>query len=432
MMTTLRNRGWLLPCAAVGALALALPQRSLSADDARDWLEKMNRALATRNYDGTFFHLSEGRVETMRIVHRVKGGRVTERLLSLDGSGREFVRNNDELTCYLPDQRTVLVEPRQDRGPFLGSLPQFGADVNEFYRIESLPASRVLGRAARVIAVNPKDQYRFGYRLWLDENTAMPLKTQLCDARGQVIEQILFARLEMPESISDSELTPAVHTEGMRWVRQGPSHDTAPPALTAYRASELPPGFRLTISGAQTLGGATVPATPPRVLGRTRHRVGIRRSATRPKGRCRRCPERAERSAPDAGIGPSRFRICLFHRGARPPSHRSRRGSGTDGGVHRALGQVVQRRSAAPVAALIMGFLLYSRPGCGLCEELLAELAALPAARGYPIEVIDVDGDAVARARFGHKIPVLLFGGELVCRGRLDVEEVHKALAHHG
>jgi hypothetical protein len=79
-----------------------------------------------------------------------------------------------------------------------------------------------------------------------------------------------------------------------------------------------------------------------------------------------------------------------------------------------------------------MGFLLYSRPGCGLCEELLAELAALPAARRYPIEVIDVDSDAAARARFGHKIPVLLFGGELVCHGRLDVEEVHKALAHHG
>jgi sigma-E factor negative regulatory protein RseB len=261
MTKPLRYRAnWLLPCAVVGALALGLPERSHGADDAREWLEKMNHALATRNYDGTFFHLSEGRVETMRIVHRVKAGRVTERLLSLDGSGREFVRNNDELTCYLPDQRTVLVEPRQGRGPFLGSLPQFGADVNDFYRIESLPASRVLGRAARVIAVNPKDQFRFGYRLWLDENTAMPLKTQLCDSRGQVIEQILFARLEMPENIADSELTPAVHTDGMRWVRQGPAHDTAPQALAAYRASELPPGFHLTVAGAQTLGGATVPA----------------------------------------------------------------------------------------------------------------------------------------------------------------------------
>jgi sigma-E factor negative regulatory protein RseB len=262
MTWILRKRAnWLIPCAVVGALLAALPQRSFAADDPRDWLQKMNQALATRNYDGTFFHLSEGRVETMRIVHRVRAGRVTERLQSLDGSGREFVRNNDELTCYLPDQHTVLVEPRPEHGPFLGSLPQFGADVNEFYRIESLPATHILGRAARVIAVTPKDQYRFGYRLWLDEKTSMPLKTQLCDSSGQVIEQIFFARLDMPESIPDSDLAPSVRTDGMRWVRQGPSNDSAPPALSAYRASELPPGFRLTVAGAQTIGGATVPAS---------------------------------------------------------------------------------------------------------------------------------------------------------------------------
>jgi sigma-E factor negative regulatory protein RseB len=243
-----------------GLLVGVLPQWAL-ADEASEWLEKMNDALATRNYDGTFFHLSEGRVETMRIVHRVRGGRITERLQSLDGSGREFVRNNDELTCYLPDQHTVLVEPRQQHGPFLGSLPKFGADVNEFYHIVELNQTHVLGRAARVIAVNPKDQFRFGYRLWLDEKTAMPLKTQLCDAHGQVIEQILFARLDMPESIPDSDLTPAVHTEGLRWVRQGATGDSASPDLSAYRVSQLPPGFHLTVSGTQTLGDATVPAT---------------------------------------------------------------------------------------------------------------------------------------------------------------------------
>jgi sigma-E factor negative regulatory protein RseB len=251
---------WLIPCALAGAM-LALPQRSQGAEDPREWLEKMNQALATRNYDGTFFHLSEGRVETMRIVHRVKSGVVMERLQSLDGSGREFVRNNDELTCYLPDLRTVLVEPRQDHGPFLGTLPQFGASVTEFYRIEALPATHILGRPARVIAVNPKDQFRFGYRLWLDEKTAMPLKTQLCDSHGQVLEQIFFARLDMPETIPDSDLAPTVHTDGMRWVRQGPSRDTASAALSAYRASELPPGFRLTVQGAQTLGGASAPAS---------------------------------------------------------------------------------------------------------------------------------------------------------------------------
>ena len=252
---------WLVPCALVGVLLTTLPQRARGADDPREWLEKMNKALATRNYDGTFFHLSGGRVETMRIVHRVRAGRVTERLQSLDGSRREFVRANDELTCYLPDQHTVLVEQRPNNGPFLGSLPQFDASVSDFYRIEALPATHILGRPARVIAVNPKDQFRFGYRLWLDEKTAMPLKTQLCDSHGQVIEQIFFARLDMPETIPDVDLAPTVRTEGMRWVRQGPSPDSASAALGAYRASQLPPGFRLTVQGAQTLGGASAPAS---------------------------------------------------------------------------------------------------------------------------------------------------------------------------
>ncbi len=252
---------WIVPCALVGALLAAMPLRARGADDPREWLEKMNQALATRNYDGTFFHLSEGQVETMRIVHRVRAGRVTERLQSLDGSGREFVRANDELTCYLPDQHTVLVEQRPDSGPFLGSLPQFGASMSDSYRIEALSATRIMGRPARVIVVNPKDQFRFGYRLWLDETTAMPLKTQLCDSHGRVIEQLFFARLDMPENIPDSDLAPTVHTEGMRWVRQGPSHDNTSAALAAYRASELPPGFHLTVAGAQTLGAGAVPAS---------------------------------------------------------------------------------------------------------------------------------------------------------------------------
>ncbi|HXP65945.1 MAG TPA: glutaredoxin family protein [Steroidobacteraceae bacterium] len=78
-----------------------------------------------------------------------------------------------------------------------------------------------------------------------------------------------------------------------------------------------------------------------------------------------------------------------------------------------------------------MRFLLYSRVGCGLCEEMLEELAALPSAQGIPIDVIDVDRSPDARARYGHKIPVLIFAGEILCHGRLDPEEVDKTVSFH-
>jgi hypothetical protein len=76
-------------------------------------------------------------------------------------------------------------------------------------------------------------------------------------------------------------------------------------------------------------------------------------------------------------------------------------------------------------------FLLYSRRECALCEEMQAQLAALPMAQGIPLDLLDVDADPGLQARYGHKVPVLLFAGELVCHGHLDAEEVHKALACH-
>ena len=62
---------------------------------------------------------------------------------------------------------------------------------------------------------------------------------------------------------------------------------------------------------------------------------------------------------------------------------------------------------------------------------MLSRLGALPEAGLFQVDVLDVDADPAARVRYGHKIPVLLFAGELVCHGHLDTEEVHKALAYH-
>ncbi len=62
---------------------------------------------------------------------------------------------------------------------------------------------------------------------------------------------------------------------------------------------------------------------------------------------------------------------------------------------------------------------------------MLAQLATLPEALDVPVDVADVDDDPAARVRYGHKVPVLLYAGELVCHGHLDAEEVHKALAYH-
>src|SRR5512145_1918673 len=109
---------------ALAAVALTAMSSANAADRvAREWLERMSESLATRNYDGRYLHVRNSRTETMRIIHRVEKGKVTERLVSLDGSGREIIRNQSEVICYLPDRRTVLVEKRTDDRTLMATVP---------------------------------------------------------------------------------------------------------------------------------------------------------------------------------------------------------------------------------------------------------------------------------------------------------------------
>lgn len=248
---------------AWGFFALVMSAVAAAADEPREWLERMNNALTTRNYDGVFSHWQDGKVEMLRIIHRVKDGQVSERLVSLDGSGREFIRRGGELACYLPDKRTVLIEKRHDHNPLLGNFPTFDEASTAFYDIKELRRTRLNRRDTRIISVTPKDEFRYGYKLWIDEGTAMPVRTQLCDTRGRVIEQlVLAADLKINTSIPDTAFEPEVSTEGFQWlkadsaIRQVLAPNSGAPA---WNADKLPPGFRITLRAAQVMPGSADP-----------------------------------------------------------------------------------------------------------------------------------------------------------------------------
>jgi len=256
----LRSSGGIASLALAWAVAGAAaaeeqPPKHLPDHTPAQWLERMDHALTTRNYDGTFSHWQGGRVEMLRIIHRVQDGTVSERLASLDGSGREFIRTGSSLACYLPDRRTVLVEQRPAEESLVG-FPSVNDQTASLYDIREIGHTRLNRRETHVISVSPKDEYRYGYRLWIDDSTAMPLKSQLTDAHGDVIEQIVFASLTLTARIPDSSFRPEISTEGFQWLRDDTAQHLQPGSTAlAWSAMSLPPGFRMTVRSAQTLPG---------------------------------------------------------------------------------------------------------------------------------------------------------------------------------
>ncbi|MEZ5499226.1 MAG: MucB/RseB C-terminal domain-containing protein [Steroidobacteraceae bacterium] len=246
---------------ALGLLLCAGSSGFAWADDSSatpsQWLARMSRALTDSNYDGVFMHVRGGSVETLRIIHRVQDGTVDERLVSLDGSGREFIRRGNEMACYMPDSRTVVVEEQPaDARPLLGNLPRFDDTTANVYDIRAVGRARLLGRDTQLISVRPKDRFRYGYRLWIDESSNLPLRTQLCDASGAVIEQIVFANLTLPERIADEQFRPQVAAADFNWLRRGSRQVQAATSAASWGGVKLPPGFRVAARTSQVMPGS--------------------------------------------------------------------------------------------------------------------------------------------------------------------------------
>jgi glutaredoxin len=63
---------------------------------------------------------------------------------------------------------------------------------------------------------------------------------------------------------------------------------------------------------------------------------------------------------------------------------------------------------------------LYTRPGCHLCEDMLAELAGYQQRHDFLLNVVDVDSDSYLRLRYGERVPVLAAGDQEICHYRLN------------
>ena len=234
---------------------------SQAADEPADLLARMAMAVEQLNYRGVLVHTYRGEADVSQIVHRVADGMVTERMTAMDDAGREIIRSNGKVTCIFPDQRMIMVEHQlghsRDASAVVGQLPNFVIFDDANYDISMLGEGRVSMRDATVLSVTPTDGFRYGYRLWVDQATAMLLKSQLLDEREQVVEEFLFTEVSFPDSIPAADVQPTIDIDSFTWDRPEPAvNEKKHPGDADWHAMELPSGFVLAAVQSKNAAGA--------------------------------------------------------------------------------------------------------------------------------------------------------------------------------
>ncbi|SMG15127.1 MucB/RseB C-terminal domain-containing protein [Paraburkholderia susongensis] len=189
-------------CAAV---LLSTTPRVFAQDDpavtrrtAAELLDRIHQAAQQQNYEGAFVYQRGNFVQTSRIAHystRTDGE--FELLESLDGKPRKMLRHNDDMYTFVPERHLVVVEKRQNKDSFPALLAVSGEQVLSVYEPKMLGDDRVAGVDSLVMELDPKDAYRFAYKLWADKKTGLLLRAQTLDSSGQVLEQLSFSQVSI-------------------------------------------------------------------------------------------------------------------------------------------------------------------------------------------------------------------------------------------
>jgi sigma-E factor negative regulatory protein RseB len=197
-----------------------------SADTTRSpiqWLRTVGTAAQHANYTGTIVYMRGDEARSSHIVHFFDGATPRERVLTLDGRPREFIRQGEEVRCLYPKLQRVVIEHGGPRTTFpsLGQIDRNG--VLQHYSLTVGDMERVAGIDCRMLQLAPRDSLRYGYKLCVEPNSGLLLKIQVLGGSDEVIEQIAFSDVRIGGSISPADLRPSWSTVGWEVVRH-PSH----------------------------------------------------------------------------------------------------------------------------------------------------------------------------------------------------------------
>lgn len=234
---------------------------SVAADarDAQLWLAKIQTAAHRLNYSGTFVYQQGNQVRTSRITHVLEGKNEIEKLEVLDGKPREYIRNNEEIVYYVPETKTLLIEKRVTQDVFPSILAANPTDLANFYSIKKGEIGRVAGFECLAVALEPKDNLRYGYKLWAEKSTGLLLRAQTFNDRRELVEQIAFTHVAIGNIDRDKVKPSYANTRGWRVENTVMNQIN----LSNWTVGSLPGGFKKIRELKRVLSDAGSPESSP-------------------------------------------------------------------------------------------------------------------------------------------------------------------------
>ncbi len=228
--------------AVIVTMAAASPSYALDDfSSVSDLLKRMAEANRQLTYQGIFSYEHGGTLKTVKVLHTVREGQEFERIIHLSGPKREVIRRGNDLNCQRLGDAML-----RGAAPGLANISR--GHLEDYYSLYEKGEDRVAGRDVTVVHVVPKDNYRYGYALGVDQETGLLLQSMLIGNNKRVLERFQFVDVSIGIMIDDMALEPTLadhHSASLEisTCLDKDVDETATPKQ--WQMSWLPPGFAL-------------------------------------------------------------------------------------------------------------------------------------------------------------------------------------------
>ncbi|WP_198678784.1 MucB/RseB C-terminal domain-containing protein [Pseudidiomarina insulisalsae] len=232
------------------------PTAPVSAAEQR--FNEMAQALRELNFEATLVRSTGNRLEPMTWLHgNYEDGPEVELIVMLNGPDRRIVRLGDDTSYYFqPMDDSYTLRSDVTYGLLPAAFYQNFAALKPHYQVSAAERGvRITGRETKFLRVLSRDNDRYHYGLWIDNESGMLLKMQMTTPQGEVLEQLQLTtfveREAIPISLSD-----------LRGIQRPPRlHEIRNRVAPQFGAKPtyLPAGFELLRSNHRYLAATRLP-----------------------------------------------------------------------------------------------------------------------------------------------------------------------------
>ncbi|MCM2678818.1 MucB/RseB C-terminal domain-containing protein [Echinimonas agarilytica] len=239
---------------SIGSPVYAGDANIATTPSAKAWLLRMGQTFQAANYSLSLIRVYQQHFEPVVIEHGVIDGEEIVHVNYLNGPEREILHRGGLVTYFQHDEPPYSVSGERSVGPIPQAFISGIEALEESYTFVLGGRNRVMGRAAQLIRIEPKDGDRYSLWVWLDADLGMLLRADKVSPSGEPLEHVQIVStqyFEQPtpiiEKLAQVDMPAAVP------LLEPDSAST--PTRVKWTARYLPRGFKL--------------------LGRDRHRLGM-------------------------------------------------------------------------------------------------------------------------------------------------------------